>query len=67
VSAGTHRFRREGLMRGLAFIGGQCRDGVLYAHLQGDAAGPGEWLQEIPPGCSPLTWATCARTALRRV
>jgi [ribosomal protein S5]-alanine N-acetyltransferase len=35
-------FRREGVMRGLAFIGGQWRDGVLYARLRGDAPGPGD-------------------------
>jgi RimJ/RimL family protein N-acetyltransferase len=35
-------FRREGVMRGLAFIGGQWRDGVLYARLRGDTTGPGE-------------------------
>jgi RimJ/RimL family protein N-acetyltransferase len=34
-------FRREGVMRGLAFIGGQWRDGALYARLRGDTAGPG--------------------------
>jgi RimJ/RimL family protein N-acetyltransferase len=29
-------FRREGVLRGLAFIGGRWRDGVLYARLRGD-------------------------------
>jgi [ribosomal protein S5]-alanine N-acetyltransferase len=29
-------FRREGVMRGLAFIGGRWRDGVLYARLRDD-------------------------------
>ena len=29
-------FRREGVMRGLAFIGGCWRDGVLYARLRKD-------------------------------
>jgi ribosomal-protein-alanine N-acetyltransferase len=33
-------FRREGVMRGLAFIGGQWRDGALYARLRGDTARP---------------------------
>jgi RimJ/RimL family protein N-acetyltransferase len=28
-------FRREGVMRGLAFIGGRWRDGVPYARLRG--------------------------------
>jgi hypothetical protein len=28
-------FRREGVLRGLAFIGGRWRDGVLYAQLRG--------------------------------
>ena len=28
-------------MRGLAFIGGQWRDGALYARLRSDTAGPG--------------------------
>jgi ribosomal-protein-alanine N-acetyltransferase len=32
-------FRREGVMRGLAFIGGRRRDGVLYAQLRGDLTG----------------------------
>jgi [ribosomal protein S5]-alanine N-acetyltransferase len=31
-------FRREGVMRGLAFIGGRWRDGVLYARVRGDSA-----------------------------
>jgi [ribosomal protein S5]-alanine N-acetyltransferase len=35
-------FRREGVMRGLAFIGGRWRDGVLYARLRGDTTGPGD-------------------------
>ena len=35
-------FRHEGVMRGLAFIGGQWRDGVLYARLRGDTTGPGD-------------------------
>jgi [ribosomal protein S5]-alanine N-acetyltransferase len=35
-------FRREGVLRGLAFIGGQWRDGVLYARLRGDTTGPGD-------------------------
>ena len=29
-------FRREGVMRGLAFIGGRWRDGVLYARLRNE-------------------------------
>ncbi len=29
-------FRREGVLRGLAFISGRWRDGVLYARLRGD-------------------------------
>ncbi len=29
-------FRREGVMRGLAFGGGRWHDGVLYARLRGD-------------------------------
>jgi RimJ/RimL family protein N-acetyltransferase len=29
-------FRREGVLRGLAFIGGRWRDGVLYARLRDD-------------------------------
>jgi RimJ/RimL family protein N-acetyltransferase len=29
-------FRHEGAMRGLAFIGGRWRDGVLYARLRND-------------------------------
>jgi ribosomal-protein-alanine N-acetyltransferase len=29
-------FRREGVMRGLAFIGGRWQDGVLYARLRND-------------------------------
>jgi RimJ/RimL family protein N-acetyltransferase len=33
-------FRREGVLRGLAFIGGRWRDGVLYALLRGDMTGP---------------------------
>jgi len=35
-------FRREGVMRGLAFIGGRWRDGVLYARLRGDTTGAGD-------------------------
>ena len=35
-------FRHEGVMRGLAFIGGQWRDGVHYARLRGDTTGPGD-------------------------
>ena len=35
-------FRREGVMRGLAFVGGRWRDGVLYARLRGDTTGPGD-------------------------
>jgi RimJ/RimL family protein N-acetyltransferase len=35
-------FRREGVMRGLAFIGGRWRDGVLYARLRGDMTEPGD-------------------------
>jgi ribosomal-protein-alanine N-acetyltransferase len=35
-------FRREGVLRGLAFIGGRWRDGVLYARLRGDMTGPGD-------------------------
>ena len=31
-------FRREGVMRGLAFIGERWRDGVLYARLREDPA-----------------------------
>jgi [ribosomal protein S5]-alanine N-acetyltransferase len=31
-------FRREGVMRGLAFIGGRWRDGLLYARLRHDSA-----------------------------
>ena len=31
-------FRREGVMRGLAFDGGRWHDGVLYARLRGDPA-----------------------------
>jgi [ribosomal protein S5]-alanine N-acetyltransferase len=31
-------FRREGVMRGLAFIGGRWRDGMLYARLRDDPA-----------------------------
>jgi ribosomal-protein-alanine N-acetyltransferase len=31
-------FRREGVMHGLAFIGGRWRDGVLYARLRDDPA-----------------------------
>ena len=30
-------FRREGVLRGLAFIGGRWRDGVLYARLRNDS------------------------------
>jgi RimJ/RimL family protein N-acetyltransferase len=33
-------FRREGVLRGLEFIGGRWRDGVLYARLRGDGTGP---------------------------
>jgi RimJ/RimL family protein N-acetyltransferase len=33
-------FRREGIMRGLAFNGGRWHDGVLYARLRGDTTGP---------------------------
>ncbi|HEY3033684.1 MAG TPA: GNAT family protein [Streptosporangiaceae bacterium] len=29
-------FRREGVMRGIAFVGGCWRDGVMYARLRGD-------------------------------
>ena len=29
-------FRREGVMRGLAFDGGRWHDGVLYARLRDD-------------------------------
>jgi ribosomal-protein-alanine N-acetyltransferase len=32
-------FRREGVMRGLAFDGGHWHDGVLYARLRGDTTG----------------------------
>jgi [ribosomal protein S5]-alanine N-acetyltransferase len=32
-------FRREGIMRGLAFDGGRWHDGVLYARLRGDTTG----------------------------
>jgi RimJ/RimL family protein N-acetyltransferase len=35
-------FHREGMMRGLAFIGGRWRDGVLYARLRGDMTAPGD-------------------------
>jgi RimJ/RimL family protein N-acetyltransferase len=35
-------FRHEGVMRGLAFTGGQWRDEVLYARLRGDTTGPGD-------------------------
>jgi [ribosomal protein S5]-alanine N-acetyltransferase len=31
-------FRREGIMRGLAFDGGRWHDGVLYARLRDDPA-----------------------------
>jgi ribosomal-protein-alanine N-acetyltransferase len=31
-------FRREGIMRGLAFDGGRWHDGVLYARLRDDSA-----------------------------
>ena len=34
-------FSREGVLRGLAFIGGRWRDGVLYARLRGDMTEPG--------------------------
>jgi ribosomal-protein-alanine N-acetyltransferase len=34
-------FRREGVMRGLAFIGGRWRDGVLYARLRDDGTEAG--------------------------
>jgi [ribosomal protein S5]-alanine N-acetyltransferase len=40
-------FRREGVMRGLAFIGGRWRDGLLYARLRGDTTGVTEGLQDI--------------------
>jgi RimJ/RimL family protein N-acetyltransferase len=33
---GRSGFQREGVMRGLAFIGGRWRDGVLYARLRDD-------------------------------
>ena len=33
-------FRRGGVLRGLAFIGGRWRDGVLYARLRDDADPP---------------------------
>jgi [ribosomal protein S5]-alanine N-acetyltransferase len=35
-------FRREGIMRGLAFDGGRWHDGVLYARLRDDSTGPGD-------------------------
>jgi ribosomal-protein-alanine N-acetyltransferase len=35
-------FRREGIMRGLAFDRGRWHDGVLYARLRDDITGPGE-------------------------
>jgi [ribosomal protein S5]-alanine N-acetyltransferase len=35
-------FRHEGVLRGLAFIGGQWRDGVLYARLRSDMTEPGD-------------------------
>jgi RimJ/RimL family protein N-acetyltransferase len=35
-------FRREGVLRGLAFIDGRWRDGVLYAQLRGDLVGSGD-------------------------
>jgi len=35
-------FRREGVLRGLALIGGRWRDGVLYAQLRGDLNGSGD-------------------------
>jgi [ribosomal protein S5]-alanine N-acetyltransferase len=35
-------FRHEGVLRGLAFIEGRWRDGVLYAQLRGDIRGPGD-------------------------
>jgi len=35
-------FRREGVLRGLAFIGGRWRDGVLYAQLRSDLTGSGD-------------------------
>jgi ribosomal-protein-alanine N-acetyltransferase len=34
-------FRREGVLRGLAFIGGRWRDGALYAQLRGELTGSG--------------------------
>jgi len=34
-------FRREGIMRGLAFDRGRWHDGVLYARLRDDITGPG--------------------------
>ena len=40
-------FRREGVLRGLAFIGGRWRDRVLYAQLRGELTGSGDWLQDI--------------------
>jgi RimJ/RimL family protein N-acetyltransferase len=35
-------FRREGVLRGLAFIGGRWRHGLLYAQLRGDLTGSGD-------------------------
>jgi RimJ/RimL family protein N-acetyltransferase len=35
-------FRREGIMRGLAFDRGRWHDGVLYARLRDDVSGPGD-------------------------
>jgi [ribosomal protein S5]-alanine N-acetyltransferase len=35
-------FRHEGVLRGLAFIGGEWRDGVLYARLRSDMTEPGD-------------------------
>jgi [ribosomal protein S5]-alanine N-acetyltransferase len=40
--AGAHRVQPEGVMRGLAFIGGRWRDGVLYARLRDDMTEPGD-------------------------
>jgi RimJ/RimL family protein N-acetyltransferase len=34
-------FSRDGVMRGLAFLGGRWRHGVLYARLRGDVTGAG--------------------------
>jgi ribosomal-protein-alanine N-acetyltransferase len=35
-------FRREGIMRGLAFDRGRWHDGVLYARLRDDSTGPAD-------------------------